>query len=124
MGGLVQRTDHPHVPQFDLRANDRFAPDSFPTILLYNALNSPQRVHLNTSVAQRYAGRAVDLYETTTDHMLATAMRLDDVVVTVPAQQAVIVVLLPANSSLQRQGGQVSVNSTVVRYHTPPPPRS
>ena len=74
------------------------------------------------SVAERFAGSAVDLYETTSDRKLATAIQLDDAMVTVPPHQAVIVVLLPANSLLQRSRGQVTVNSTVVRYSTAPPP--
>eukprot|EP01043_Picozoa_sp_COSAG02_P062299 COSAG02_NODE_8559_length_2523_cov_34.550725_1_plen_546_part_00 len=121
MGGLVQTTDNPHIPQFDLLANDRFSPQSYPTVLLYNALQNPQQVHLNTSAAEIFIGRAVDLYETTSDQKLATAVLLEEAVVVVPPYRAVVVVVLPAHSILQRRGGVVSVNSTVIRYHTKAP---
>eukprot|EP01052_Picozoa_sp_SAG31_P040699 SAG31_NODE_5960_length_2238_cov_1.749416_2_plen_623_part_01 len=121
MGGLVQSTDNPNIPQFDLLANDRFSPQSYPTVLLYNFLKAPQQVHLNSSAAAEFAGRAVDLYETTSDQKLATAVLLEQAVVVVPPFQAVVVVVLPAHSTLQRQGGEVSVNSTVIRYHAKAP---
>ena len=65
IGGAVSSTGHPRVPQFDLNANDRFSPPSFPTVLLHNPLPTAQRVPLNKSQARRAFGdhAMVDLCE-------------------------------------------------------------
>ena len=129
IGGAVYATNHSNVLQFDLCANDRFAPASFPTALLYNPTASPQLVTMNTTAAQRaFGGRAVDIYESTTDTVILkdTALTSGDVVVEVPARQAIIVVAIPAHSALVRAlNGQVSVSdkstgkSIVVRFRVP-----
>ena len=72
IGGAVATTSVPGVLQFDLNANDRFAPPSFPTALIYNSLASTQKVVMNTSAARRVLGprASADIYETTTDSVI------------------------------------------------------
>ena len=123
IGGAVAATSVPGVLQFDLNANDRFAPRSFPTALIYNSLASTQKVAMNTSAARRVLGpsASADIYETTTDSVILKGASLaSDVTVEVPPGQAIIAVAVPAGSALVRAAdGQVSVGETVVRFRTP-----
>ena len=123
IGGAVAATSVTGVLQFDLNANDRFAPPSFPTALIYNSLASTQKVAMNTSAARRLLGpsASADIYETTTDRLiLKDASLASDLTVEVPAGQAIIAVAVPAGSALVRAAdGHVSVGETVVRFRTP-----
>jgi hypothetical protein len=132
ISGAVYHTNHSNVLQFDLCANDRFAPASFPTALLYNPLVTSQLVVMNMTAAQRAFGArsAVDIYESTSDRVILKDRTLtSDVVVEVPAGQAIIAVAMPAHSTLVRAlDGQVSVpvksaggqSTVVVRFCVPP----
>ena len=110
--------------QFDLNANDRFAPASFPTVLVYNPDAAAARVRIDTStiVARFGASAAVDLYETTGDAVvLRGAIAGAPVDVLVGPARAAVLVAVPANSTLRRDAvtGAVSVGSVVVRFPTP-----
>ena len=116
------------VAQIDLNANDRFSAPSFPTALLYNPQTLVQTVAMNTSAARRAFGdnAAVDLYETTSDRTILTGASLASAVsVQVPAGQAIVVVAMPAGSTLQRAAdGQVTAEAKagaprVVRFRIP-----
>ena len=125
----MSRTSAAHVLQFDLNANDRFATRAFPTALLYNSMNVTSTVSMNTTAAQAEfgLGGVVDLYETTTDQIIAKGVSLlSGVPVVVPAAQAIIVVSVPTHSTLMRSpDGQVSVldgargEPTIVRFRVP-----
>ena len=129
IGGAVSSTSAPHVLQFDLNANDRFSPPSFPTALLFNSMSTAQTVKLNASAAQAAFGTGgmVDVFETTTNKVIVKNASLAvGVEVDVPAGRAIIAVACPAQSNFLRSpDGTVSVSdkatgkATVVRFRVP-----
>ena len=129
LGGAITSTDQALIPQFDLNANDRFSPQAYPTALLYNGgVDGDTHVALNTSTARRQLGESatVDLFETTTDVIVARGVSLASGAavprVRVPAAQAVILVAIPAGSKLVRSpdgGVRAGHGGVVVRFPTP-----
>ena len=110
--------------QFDLSANDRFAPPSFPTVLLYNPDPAPRSMTVDVStIVARYGPRArVDLYDTTMDSIVVSGASLTGpVVVTVGPARAAVLVALAQNATLHRdrESGAVSVDSIVIRFPVP-----
>lgn len=129
IGGAIYQTSVPRVLQFCLNANDRFAPASLPTALLYNSMDSAQTVNLNTSAAQRALGATavVDIYETISDTVIVRGISLSATIsVHVNASSGIVVVVMPAQSALERTSdGQVisrdpaSGLAVVVRFRVP-----
>jgi hypothetical protein len=129
IGGCVSTTSVAHVLQFDLNANDRFSSPAFPTALLYNSLDAAQNVSMDTSASQAEFGSdaKIDLYEVTTDRIVAKAVSLAlGVRVVVPAQQSVILVSVPSHSTLVKSSnGQVKAvdsatgRAIIVRFCIP-----
>eukprot|EP00941_MAST-03F_sp_MAST-3F-sp1_P000278 g278.t1 len=103
--------------QFNLIANDRFSKTSFPTMLVYNPYEHATNMTLDTSTMQGI----VDLYETTSDSVVAKNVNVkNDVFIKVGPAQAIVLVAIPCNARIVREkSGRVVVGNVTIRFPVP-----
>ncbi len=108
-GAIIRETDQQQILQLDLLATDSFRNDAYPTYLYYNPFNTKKSVQVDVGAAP------VDLYDAVSNRFIAR-----DVAgvssISIPRDQAVILVEVPAGSIAQRVGRQLVANGMVIDF--------
>jgi hypothetical protein len=108
-GAIISETNQPEILQLDLLATDSFREDAHPTYLYYNPFDTKKTVQVDVGAAP------VDLYDAVSNRFIAR----DVAGVTsfsIPQDQAVILVEVPAGGVAQRVGRQLVVDGVVIDY--------
>ncbi|MDP3130129.1 MAG: hypothetical protein Q8N15_02220, partial [Bacillota bacterium] len=108
--GILGETNVEGILQIDLNATDSFGINDYARYLYYNPYESDRTI--------RFEGGSdsYDLYDATTKRFVAKNVS-GDVNVLIPTESASVLVVLPANSILVREGDDVSVNGILIaRY--------
>ncbi len=108
-GSIISETNQLQILKLDLLATDSFSNGAHPTSLYYNPFNAHKSVQVDVGAAP------IDLYDAVSNRFIAR-----DVTgvssFTIPQDQAVILVEVPAGGAAQRVGRQLLVNGVVIDF--------
>jgi hypothetical protein len=110
LGSVIKTTNVEKILQLDLLATDFYRDAAHSTYLYYNPLATAQSVAINLG------GDSFDLYDAVSNRYLArgaTSQTFFDV----PADEAVMLVLVPAGGTEIRQGRRLQVDGVVIDYN-------
>lgn len=112
-GAIIEPTSQPNVLALNLNATDTFAPKSFPTKLLYNPNRHQIQVQVPIGSGDYIAWDTVRNVELSNDVSGGTLQ------VSVEADEAVVVVLIPKGAAISRSHGRLIADGAVVDYSVP-----
>lgn len=107
-GAIVNPTNVEGILQLDCNATDFYGENKFPEYLYYNPYNDDREVNFTSP-------SAVDLYNILTRSYIARSVN-GTAAVTIPADGAVLMVVLPAGSKVNSQGNRLKVNDITISY--------
>lgn len=110
-GSIIRKTNVDGILQLNLNATDFFVDKSFPTFLYYNSYQADKRVILNLNKSQKF-----NLYNTATGKFIANDVS-GSVKIKIPALSAFVIVVVPANSSIQYQDNKMLCDGIVIDFH-------
>jgi hypothetical protein len=110
-GSIVKTTNIERILQLDVLATDFYHDTAHSTYLYYNPLGTTQAVSVNLS-----GGGSYDLYDAVSNRFLARGAHTQ-AYFNVPADEAVMLVLVPSGGAEVRAGRQLLVNNVVVDYN-------
>jgi hypothetical protein len=116
LGALYHATGIEGIIAWDLNATDFFAPPGHPTRLLYNPFDAAK------SPVLRAGDAPADLYDAVTGRFIRRNVR-GDVAIPLAADQAAVIVIVPAGGEVRLVGRQLQVNGTPVDYRATRLPR-
>ncbi|NIK78094.1 hypothetical protein FHS15_003232 [Paenibacillus castaneae] len=108
-GGIISYTNEPAILQLDCLRTDYFRNAAYPTYLYYNPHDEEKRVSVELG------SEACDIYDAITHVNLGTSVS-GNTMITIPADSAVLIVLVPADGIRSREGKKLLVNGTVIDY--------
>ncbi|MEI7731809.1 MAG: hypothetical protein WCO56_19710 [Verrucomicrobiota bacterium] len=109
LGGLIAPTSDEKILQVDLLRTDFYHQNAYPTFLYYN----PHPVAKAFTVD--FGARPVDLYDTVTDEFVQRKA-LGKTTLTLPADTAAVIVVVPTGSVTRREGRQTTIQGIVIRW--------
>ena len=109
-GSIIRTTNVDGILQLNCNVTDFYSNPSFPTYLYYNPYNISKLINYNNSGKEK-----VDLYDALTHSMVAknVASQGD---FEIPADQARLIVVLPANTIIVKKNGKDYAGDMVVAY--------
>ena len=109
LGCLLEKTNVDKILQLDLLKTDFYGDSAYPTYLLYNPYNTPKTVQVNLGAAP------TDVYEALSEQFLHLNAA-GTVGITIPANQAVMVVYAPAGGTISYDKNRMRINGVIVDY--------
>jgi hypothetical protein len=109
LAAIIDRTNCDHILHIDLLATDFFHDKAYPSYLYYNPDPQPLRVRIPVGPVPR------DLYDTVTRDFFARSVT-GDAEITLPADTAAVIVIVPAGGQFTRRGNRTLIDSVVVGY--------
>lgn len=111
MGGIIDTTDVTAILKLDLLKTDYYHKDAYPSFLIYNPYSSDKSVTLNVGNDSK------NIYDAVSNTIINSAVS-GNVVLTLPANQAVIAVIIPAGSAIIFNNNKAVVNNIIIDYNT------
>ncbi len=109
LGALVEKTNVDRILKIDLLKTDFFGGEAYPSYLIYNSYNIPR------SIQFAVGDSLSDVYEALSENFIL--QNVSGVVnLTIPANQAILVVICPANGDVTYDRNRMLVNGVVVDY--------
>jgi hypothetical protein len=109
-GAIIQKTNVEKILQLDCNATDFYAANDFPTYLYYNPYNQEQLVNFTSDNTEKF-----DLYDALRFQKVAEGIE-NGHSFTIPSKSALLLVLLPENSSVSRDKNRLLVDNKTVCY--------
>ena len=109
LGALVCPTNVPRILQLDCLATDFFRNKAYPTFLCYNPYADERSFEFAVGL------RSADLYDAVTHQFVKRNVR-EKATLTLPADSAVVIVIVPAGGNLTRKGNRTLVDGVVVDW--------
>ncbi len=109
LAALVGRTSDDKILQLDLLATDFFKDAAYPTYLIYNPYTT------STNFSTSFGTGTNDLLDITGEKFLATNVT-GAVSLTLPADSAIVVVVIPSDAAVGTQAGRMFANGRIVNY--------
>jgi hypothetical protein len=109
LGAIVRPTSVPRILQLDCLATDFFHDQAWPTYLCYNPYAAPRTFEFTAGA------KPSDLYDAVTRQVLKRNVR-HKAKLTLPADSAALIVVVPAGSKLTRAGSQARIGGVIVNY--------
>jgi len=110
LAALVDSTDVAGILLLDVNKTDFFGQNAFPSFIVYNPYTSVKQITLPLG-AQAY-----DIYDAVSQTVIKTGAT-GNTLITVPADQAMLLVYLPQNSTPIVSAGKLLLGTQVVDYH-------
>lgn len=110
LGAIIGRTNNEHVLQLDLLATDVHRAEAYPTYLYYNPHDAEAWVDLDVP-----GGEPVDLYDAVSGEFLRRGVEGRGNFL-VPADDAVVLVLVPAGATITRMDGRLLADGVVINH--------
>ncbi len=109
LGGILQPTNVEKILQIDLLKTDFYNDAAYPTYLYYNPFSTAKTVKIQVG------SQAVDIYESLSETFITTGAT-NIINVTIPANQAIVIVLTPSGGIISYDQNKMLVNRIVVDY--------
>ena len=110
LGAIVESTNVEKILKLDLLKTDFFHDKAYPTFLYYNPFTSTQSIQID-------AGKTpVDLYDALSETFLAKNVT-GITTISIPADQAILMVIAPANATVSYKRNQLLLNNIVIDYN-------
>jgi hypothetical protein len=109
LGGIINTTEVQGILKLNLRKTDYFQDNAYPSYLYYNPYNEDKSVTINVGT------QATDLYNAVKNEFLARGV-FTKTFITIPADEALLIVLVPAGGSITYTEEQMLINGVVVDY--------
>lgn len=110
LGGILKRTNIEEILQIDLLKTDFYRDTAFPTYLFFNPHATQQQVEFDPG------DTTYDLYESISNQFIATGQSGPSSF-PVPAQSALVIVLVPQGAEITHMGQTTLANGVVIDYH-------
>jgi hypothetical protein len=110
LGSVIKTTNIEKILQLDLLATDFYRDAAHNTYLYYNPLASAQSVAINLGSG------SFDLYDAVSNRYLARGAT-SQTFLSIPSDEAVMLVLVPSGGTEIRQGRRLLVNGVVIDYN-------
>lgn len=110
LGALIEKTNDPRILQLDLNATDFYNDSSYPSYLYFNPYDIPKTITLNLAEGEH------DIYESISESFIHEDVS-GNVSISIPAKQAILVVVTPANGSITYDKNKMLVNDVVADYN-------
>lgn len=111
-GGIIGRTEDEKILRLDCLATDFYRDRAYPTYLYYNPYMQARQVTADVG------GEPRDLYDAAADRFMARGVT-GKAAFTIPADSAVVLVIVPAGGKATRDGRKLLVNGVVIDYSAP-----
>jgi len=110
MAAPLGYTSDPMILELDLCVTDFFSDRAYPTRLYYNPYGVSKTITIDAG------GDSVDLYDTVT-HAFVIKQASGKVMVSIPPDQAIVLVSVPSGAKMAVQGCKLAYDGVVVDYH-------
>ncbi len=107
-GAIVDTTNVEGILSLDCNATDFYSGNKYPMYLYYNPFTEAKTVN-------RYSDSSIDLFDIVSKKYMAKNER-GIVSMKVPADEAVVVAVLPAGTRLKSEGSKIKADNTVIAY--------
>ncbi len=111
IGGIIDTTNVDMILKLNLLKTDYFAGDAYPTYLFFNPYDDDKVVEIETG------SEVLDLYDAASNTFLAYGVT-GLASVTVPANDAVVLVHAPANGTITYKHDKMLINNIVVDFRS------
>ena len=108
-GGIIDTTNVQMILQLDLLKTDYFHTNAFPSFLYYNPYQSEKSVIIDVG------GGMHDIYNAVTNTIIKSSISGETSII-IPADAAVIAVIIPAGSTITYELDKALVNGVVIDY--------
>ncbi len=108
-GSIIRETNVEQILQLNCLATDFYHNPAFPTYLYYNPFNKDKEIEYFNS------NEPVDLYDAISHRIVATQIS-DAGYFTLPANQVMLIVVIPAKNKPERAGDKIMLNDIVIAY--------
>ncbi len=108
-GSIIRETNVEKVLQLNCLATDFYRNPAYPTYLYYNPFDEDKQIEYFNE------NEAVDLYDAISHRIVATQIT-DTGLFTLPANRAMLIVVIPTESILEKQGQQIMLDSIIIAY--------
>ncbi|MGA7305669.1 MAG: hypothetical protein WBW88_12395, partial [Rhodothermales bacterium] len=109
LGGIVDTTDVEGILKLDLLKTDFFHADAYPTYLYYNPYEEDKAVTIDVGSG------SYDLFDAVSNEFVLKGVS-GSVRITIPADEAVMLVLAPAGGTLTHEANRTLIDGIVVDY--------
>ena len=109
LGAIVEKTNVDRILQIDLLKTDFFREAAWPSYLIYNSYNTARTIQFAAGDAD------ADIYEALSENFILQNVS-GTVNLTIPANQAILVVVCPAGGELTHERNKMLVNGVVADY--------
>ena len=109
LGGVIARTNVECILQLDLLKTDYYHAEAFPTYLYYNPYAVAKTIEVDVGPQKS------DVYDAVTDEFLKQNVR-GRTEITIPADSAIVMVHIPADTPLHRDARRTLAGDVVVRF--------
>ena len=109
LGGIIDTTNVQMILQLDLLKTDYFHKDAFPSYLYYNPYSSEKSVNIDVGSGMH------DIYNAVTNTIIKSAVTGETSII-IPADGAVIAVIIPAGSTIIYDLDKAFVNGVIIDY--------
>jgi hypothetical protein len=110
LAAVVDPTDVDGILLLDVNKTDFFGQNKFPSFLAYNPYAVPKSITLPLGV------ETYDIYNAISETVIKTSVT-GNTTITLPADEAMLLVYLPQNSTLVAKNGKLYVGDDIVDYH-------
>ncbi len=108
-GGIIDTTDVSMILRLDLLKTDYFHTDAYPSYLYYNPYTTGKQVTINTGSG------SYDIYDAVSNTIIAGGVT-GNALITIPADAAVIAVIIPSGTTITYDLDKAYVNGIVIDY--------
>jgi len=109
-GSIIRKTNVDQILQLNCLATDFYREEAYPTFLYYNPYNTDKDVEFINS------GSPTDLFDALSGNIIARNVSTEQSF-TIKANEACLIVAIPAGSKINRLNGKTYANNVVISYY-------
>jgi len=114
LGGIIDTSDVQGILKLDCRKTDYFQDNAYPSYLCYNPYDESKTISVDVGT------QPVDLYDAVNNEFLVQGVS-DWTSITIPADEALLLVLVPAGGTITYAEEKMLVDGVVVDYNSGEP---
>jgi hypothetical protein len=111
LGGIIDTTNIPAILQLDLLKTDYFHSNAYPSFLYYNPYSSEKSVNINVG------NSSSDIYDAVSNTIISSSVNGETSII-IPADQAIIAVVIPAGSTITYDLEKVLANNVIIDFNS------